>query len=235
MSKSVKIPLILISISGIIILILYHMFDFSEYLISEKPAVIESASDTTYQTEIQQIRRLEIDNSFWRQRIDMAQDKSIDLLVDLHRKEMSIEIGGVLVYTSNMYNYILNTNLKNVLYREDYLSWLKMPRTLENEWASIAKEPIQIRDIRPRSENESVLTHFRNPEAERESYIKLYFSGQLEIVLRQVDSVPDSLRATDIPVTKNEYVLEMFVSKTTANIIFRALVTGESSLALRPD
>jgi hypothetical protein len=236
MIKVIKISLfIVIFLSGVILIVLFMFFDYQDLLLTSNPVDIQVMSDIPEMSDSLLLRQMEIDNIYWSKRIEMARDKSIDMLVDLVSKEICLEINGVLVYTATIKNYIFNSHLRKMLEGNGYKSWLSESRLLENEWASIAKEPIQIRDIRPRSEDETILTHFRDPEAENEARIILHYSGQLTIILRQIEPVPDSLRATDIPVVNKPYMIELFVSKISACTIFRALKAGESSLAIRSE
>ena len=227
--------LIVIILSGIILIAMLIFFDRQDILLTSNTVDVKFIYDIPEVSDSLLLRHLEIENIYWSKRIEMASDKSIDMLVDLVSKEICLEINGVLVYTATIINYIFNSHLRKMLQGYDYKSWLNESRLLENEWASIAKEPIQIRDIRPRSEGETILTHFRDPEAENEARIILYFSGQLTLILRQVEPVPDSLRATDIPAVNKPYMIELFVSKTSAKTIFRAIKTGETMMVLRPE
>ena len=236
MIKAFKISLFIVTfLSGVILIVLFIFFDYQDLLLTSNPVDIQVMSDIPEVSESLLIRNLEIDNIYWAKRIDMARDKSIDILVDLVSKEICLEINGVLVYSATIKNYIFNSHLRRMLEGNGYKSWLNESRLLDKEWASIAKEPIQIRDIRPRSEGETILTHFRDPEAENEARIILHFSGQLTIILRQIEPVPDSLRATDIPIVNKPYMIELFVSKTSVKSIFRAIKTGETMIAFRPE
>ena len=236
MVKFIKISLfIVIFLSGVILTVLFIFFDYQDLLLTSNPVDVQVISNIPEVSDSLLLRQLEIDNIYWSKRIAMARDKSIDILVDLVSKEICLEINGVLVYTATIKNYIFNSHLRKMMQGYGYKSWLNESRLLESEWASIAKEPIQIRDIRPRSEGKNILTHFRDPEAENEARIILHFSGQLTIILRQIEPVPDSLRATDIPVVNEPYMIELFVSKISAGTIFRALKAGESSLAIRSE
>jgi len=190
MIKVSKISLLIVTfLSGVILIVLFIFFDYQDLLLTSNPVDIQVMSDIPEVSDSLLIRHLEIDNIYWAKRIDMARDKSIDILVDLVSKEICLEINGILVYTATIKNYIFNSHLRRMLEGNGYKSWLNESRLLENEWASIAKEPIQIRDIRPRSEGETILTHFRDPEAENEARIILHFSGQLTLILRQVEPV----------------------------------------------
>ena len=196
---------------------------------------MEDFTDTDQISDSLKIRRLEIDNLYWKNRIEMANDKSIDLLIDFVSPEVSLEIEGILVYSAPVKNYIISSSLNNELANPSFKEWLNAPRLFENEWASVEKEPIQIRTIGPRSAGESMLTHFRDSEAEKESHIILNYSGRLTIILRQLELVADSLKAANIPIVDNPYVLEIFLSKTSVNTIYRALEAGTSQLSLRPE
>jgi len=232
--KNFKISLILIIIIFVITFgILFFQYDIKDILYSSKPVEMEEFTDTDQISDSLKIRRLEIDNLYWKNRIEMANDKSIDLLIDLVSPEVSVEIKGVLVYSAPVKNYIISSSLNSELANPSFKEWLNAPHILENEWASVAKEPIQIRAIGPRSQGENMLTHFRDSEAEKESHIILSYSNRLTIIMRQIELVADSLKAANIPIVDDPYVLEMFLSKSSVNTIYRALETGTSQLALR--
>lgn len=232
--KIIKISILLfvILLISTLIILLFH-YDIKDILYSSKPVEMEEFTDTDQISDSLKIRRLEIDNLYWKNRIEMANDKSIDLLIDLVSPEVSLEIKGVLVYNAPVKNYIISSSLNSELANRSFKEWLNAPHLLKNEWASVAKEPIQIRAIGPRSEGENILTHFRDFEAEKESHIILNYSNRLTIILRQIELVADSLKAANVPMVDDPYVLEMFLSKTSVNTIYRALETGSSQLALR--
>jgi hypothetical protein len=237
--KTFKISILLAFIVLISIAVIFFIrYDIKDILYSSKPVEpvkIEESTETDQISDSLKIRRLEIDNIYWKNRIEMAKDESIDLLIDLVSPELSLEIKGVLVYSAPVKNYIMSSQLISDLANPIFKEWLNSPRLLENEWGSVAKEPIQIRAIGPRSEGENILTHFRDSEAEKESHIILKYSGRLTIILRQLELVADSLKAVNVPMVDNPYVLEIFLSKTSVNTIYRALETGTSQLALRPE
>ncbi len=235
MLKFGRLIFLLVALATIFVFAIFFYANVHEITFGLKPAAVPVNADTSKisQTHIQ--RRLEIDNIYWSTRIQMAQDKSIDLLLDLVTKEISLEIKGVLVYTAEISNYIFSSHLQNTVSGANFKSWIGRLRTLKYEWASIAKEPIQVRDIRPRSEGENILTHFRDPESDYESYVILRFTDDFVLIMRQIESVPDSLRASGIPPLPYPDKLEVFVSRLTVNTIYRALNPGNSTLAIRPE
>jgi hypothetical protein len=234
--KSIKIFILLIIFLFISTsLILIFNYNIKDIVYSSKPVEVEELSDTDQISDTLRIRRLKIDNLYWKNRIEMANDKSIDLLIDLHSSEISLEIKGVLVYSAPVENFIMSAQLNRNLSQPTFTKWLNSPRLLEHEWGSIAKEPIQIRAIGPRSNGENMLTHFRDSETEKESHIILNYSGQTTIILRQTELIADSLKARSVPMIKDPFVIELFLAKTSVNTIYRALETGSSQMALRPE
>ena len=105
--KIIKISILLLVILLIItfIILLFH-YDIKDILYSSKPVEMEDFTDTDQISDSLKIRRLEIDNLYWKNRIEMANDKSIDLLIDFVSPEVSLEIEGILVYNAPVKNYI---------------------------------------------------------------------------------------------------------------------------------
>lgn len=181
------------------------------------------------------LNRLKIDNLYWSNRLEMAGDESIDLLLDLVTQQLLIEIQGVTVYSSPVTYYTLSDSLLWILAADSLYVWLSTPFKLKTEWATVAKEPIQIREIRPRSTGENGLTRFRDPEAEKYVSILLGFSGNLSVSLRQIEAAPDTLYKPESPTVSAPYHIELLIPRVSAQAIYRAISANSTSLAFRPE
>ena len=196
-------------------------FDHSAYT----PEYKESLADT--------IRRLRIDNLYWKNRLEMAEDESIDLLLDLVSRQIFIEIQGVNVYSSPVLYYTLNDSLQQFNSNDSVYKFLNHPLLLQSEQATIPKEPIQVREIRPRSDGENGLTHFRDPDSITYVNILLNFTGDLSITLNQVETAADPLNIPELPIRSSRFHIHVLLLRSSAETIYRAISIGHTSLALR--
>jgi hypothetical protein len=212
---------------------LFLQTDLKDFIASLNPSEPAFLDHTPEIPDSIVIRRLKIDNVFWANRLKLARDESIDLLVDLIDNQISLEIRGVLVYKASIRNYVMSESLRNLIISDNYLDWLQEPGLLNKEWATIAKEPIQIREIKTDGAVDSSLSRIRDPEADVESIVLLNFSNQLALKLRQIESVQDVLVLPDSTHSANPYLLEIFTSKNSVNTVFRALNCNSSQLAIR--
>jgi len=232
-SKIVKSIIVIACLFLLPVLYITQFVETSDIISSLNPTSVELDSPIHKSALADSIWQLTIDNIFWTHRIRMAKTESIDLLIDLMDNKVLLELQGVTIYTSTIYNYNYSDSLLDIQYDDRLLFLLKKKFILEQEWSSIAKEPIQIRDIGPRANGENILTHFRNPEDKKEIHIHLNFSNTLAVIFMQVESNPDSLNSIKIPSLDPKYQLEIYLSRNAAKTIYRAVKTGRTSLALR--
>ena len=223
----------LIVSAGILVIYLYNN---PEFLSSLDPSSTFEITMAEPELSPDSLRRLRLDNIFWTHRIELAQDKTIDLLLDLPARQILMEIQGVTVYSAPIVYYNPNDSLL-ALSRSDHItSWLEVPFLLESEQASIAKEPIQVKEIQVgASQDDDHMTRFRDPEKEEEVIINFFFNQRLTITLRQIEYMPgENSSAVRLP-EPSEYYLEIFLDQEAAKTIYRAVSVGQTGLALRPE
>ena len=221
----------------IIFLVILYYFQVYRTQPAADPAEVDQLAYSTESAESlpDTLRRLSIDNLYWENRLAMAADKSIDLLLDLVSRQIFIEIQGVTVYSTPVLYYTTNDSLQRLMASDSLLNWLSQSCMLQSEWATVAKEPIQVREIRPRSEGENGLTHFRDPEDDTYVNILLGFSGNLCLSLKQIEADTNPAIKAQLPVQHARFRIEVFVTRSSALTIYRAIAVNSTNLSIRPE
>ena len=219
-------------IAIIIILLLYipwiPLFEI------EKPTQFVNVTPDLANTDSQLVSQLRSERQFWQNRLQLAESNTINLLLNLDKNEVILELRGVTLFTCKIQNTIINQSLTEIIDGSNNVPWLSNPLVLRNEWATLAKEPIQVREIRPRSELENVLTHLRDPEDEIEAHVFLQFSDSLLLSLKQVE--PGFVKSPDKFSGFGEFEphhIELYLARTEVVALYRAVNIGETKLAIR--
>ena len=181
-----------------------------------------SSKDST----LQKLYFLQMEENFWQNRIKIAEDESINLVVDLVENNVILELKGVPLRINK---YIeLKRDFQHT--GQDLADWCAAPFTLVHEEASILKEPIRIRKL---PEESSKIEEGYNLEFLDETdpaFARLYFDRNLVIELIEHDiSVPDSLIKTE---TDKNWI-QFTMNKEDVIAIYRALPEN-TQLVLRP-
>lgn len=216
--------------------LLFYLKNNPDLMSSLEPSSTIEISTGTSESEHDSLRRLQLDNNYWTHRIQLAQDKSIDLLLDLPARQILLEIQGVTVYSASIVYYNPNDALLALTGSERLSTWLAEPFLLVNEQASIAKEPIQVREIQVGADpSDDHMTRIREPEKDEEVIINLFFDRKLSITLRQIEFIPENRSDMIHMPDSTEYYLEIYLDKEAAKTIFRAVSIDQTGLALRPE
>ena len=229
-----------LSLAFLSAIIIIYVFNNPDLISSLDPTSTETDIVKESPVETDSLRRLKLDNLYWTRRLELAADKSIDLLVDLPANEVLLEMQGVTVFITPIIYHNNNDALLNLCMSRELQDWLSKSFVLTSEWATITKEPIQIRDIRPGTTNsDDILIRLREPETEQDVVIFYGFSNQLTLAIKQVDnisdSVADSIRIIENQISASPYYLEIFIDHEAAKTIYRALSVEQTGLALRPE
>jgi hypothetical protein len=181
------------------LLILPALFVGYAYLISTesyKPAAeiggskepVTVSIDASQQTEVQKIIQLEKENNFEKNRLDLANQDSIYMIVDIPARKIAIEIKGVQVRTASILRVEMDQKL--ALFSHERLSpWLSEPFNLKKHISTIPKIPIVVKDApKDTIEAQKISTKPLPPDSSV-VYTSLYFNKNLILEINQ-DALP---------------------------------------------
>jgi len=181
----------------------------------------------------QKLIDLEMEELFWKNRVSMSRDVSIDLVIDLVDSIMSLEIKGVPVRKTKISAYQISNSILYLKWYTAYKSWLASPFHLKQDSiTTIPKEPVFIKDLSTTPlEAFDDWTYFTRLENERSIHYLLEFDRGLMIWIDQENdsvAVHDSLSRPELL----GHWIKMVIPAPDAKAIYRALNTS-SALALR--
>jgi hypothetical protein len=173
----------------------------------------------TVDTTWQKLNFLQMEEYFWQNRLKMAEDETIDLIIDLVEDKVVLEVKGVPL--RNITYDVLKRDFR--ITGQDLVQWCASPFILIREESTIPKEPIRIRRL---PEESSKIEEGYNLEFLNETgpvFIRLYFDRSIEVeFIEHGISIPDSL-------TKNFTRLnwmQITLNRDDIIAIFRALPTN---------
>lgn len=198
-----------------------------------------SSSPSRFPEEIQKdslqqrLIDLEIEEAFWKNKVSMSQDASIDLAIDLTDSMMYLEIKGVPVRKTKIITCQISNSVLSLKMFSAYRTWLANPFKLKRDSiSSIPKEPVFIKDLSTTPlESFDDWTYFTRLENEGSVHFLLEFDRGLVI---QVDQDQDTL-SVESPFQEPElhgHWIKVVIPAIDAKAIYRALNTS-STLSLR--
>ena len=166
---------------------------------------------------------LKVQELFWKNRIELAREPYFVLTADLQDSLITLDMQGVQIHQARISGIQISQELYDSLYHPSLLRWLGTPFILENQDATVAKEPIQERFIASRREAESQLIHLREPEDSSYVSITLEFDRQLTLNLKECEG--DSVNYPLFPEVRKESGnrITVYLSRLDALAIYRAL------------
>jgi len=94
-----------------------------------------------------QLIDLEIKKNFWKNKINLADQDQYNIFIDLSDSLISIDISGITAHTAKIFDFEIADNFKVLRQNEKIVRMFKEPFHLMDEWASIPKNPIRVKDI----------------------------------------------------------------------------------------
>jgi len=133
---------------------------------------------------------LQMEEKFWKNRIKLADNKTIHLIVDLVENCVLIEVKGVPLRVSE-YD-ILKRDFQTA--GQSLVKWCSNPFTLIREESSTPKEPIRIRRLPEETSKIEEGYNLEFLEETEPAFVRLYFDRSLVIEFIEHNiSIPDSL------------------------------------------
>jgi hypothetical protein len=90
---------------------------------------------------------LQIKKNFWKNKIKLADQDHYNLFIDLSESMVTLEISGIIAHSSTVSNFEVSENFQSLNRNEQIVKMLQEPFHLMEEWASVPKDPIRIKDI----------------------------------------------------------------------------------------
>lgn len=185
--------------------------------------LIPEQLDSLQQTYIE----LGIEELFWRNRVTMSRDASIDLAIDLVDSTVYLDIKGVTLRKTRISQYLLSRSILYLKSYPAYKTWLSRPFVLKQDTvSSLPKEPVFIKDLATYPlEYFDDWTYFTRLEDEGPVHYLLEYDRGL---LVQVDQDSDAVSTTELP----DHWIQISIPAVDAKAIYRALAIP-SELSLR--
>lgn len=128
--------------------------------------------------------------NFLQNRLHLARQDSIYLVLNLNDSLLDIEIKGLDVHRCKLHGIEVTNRLK-VATHHDMLNWLNKPFTLRYELATIPKVPILVVDA-PKDTTEAAKLPKKPLEPEKTAvFLTLMFDRGLVVQIEQVEEVPE--------------------------------------------
>jgi hypothetical protein len=121
----------------------YTVFEPEKNVLPEKSQAVE---DPVLKLN-QRLVDLEIIKNFWKNKIELANQDQYNIFIDLSDSLISLEMSGITAHSAKILNFEIAQNLKSLKQSKDIIKMLREPFHLLDEWASIPKNPIRIKDI----------------------------------------------------------------------------------------
>lgn len=150
----------------------------------------QKASVAADLSTILKIHQKELQLNYLQNRLRLARQDSIYLVLNLNDSLLDIEIKGLPVHRCKLLG-IESTNRLKVAKHDEMLRWLEKPFTLQHELATIPKVPILVVDA-PKDTTEAAKLPKKPLEPEKTSvFLALMFDRGLVLQIEQVEVVPE--------------------------------------------
>ncbi len=170
--------------SPVIIVILLFLILPLTCAYNESPSPETSAKDKkSVKKSEANLGELETEEHFWKNRIKLAKDDSIYLVINLRDSLAILEIKGVPLRESRIITY----DKSSLLTAGDRFRQVESPYTLQNDWATVTKAPIKVK-IAPRDTIEAGKAEQQQIyNEESDVSYTLLFDHDMRVEIRQSD------------------------------------------------
>ncbi|MDP3441313.1 MAG: hypothetical protein Q8T08_00495, partial [Ignavibacteria bacterium] len=162
--------------------------------------------DSEQKTALHNILLKEQELQFQQNRLLLAKQDSIYMIVDLSDSLVSLEIKGLKVKSCKIHSYVLTNHIAAAQY-ENLRQWMKAPFTLKGELATIPKVPVLFIDA-PKDTAEAARLPRKPLEPENDIVnFTLLFSNRLALQVEQFEPpLPEDLEKLTIYQKQNDSV-----------------------------
>jgi hypothetical protein len=197
---------------------------------------VQETMTTTSSTPEERLLKLEIKRIFWKNRLHMARDESLDLVLDLEDSVLTLEIKGVPLRDCKIKKFFYSQKLADLRKNSSVIPWLSQPFFLMEDWSNIPKEPVKMRQIgSDDSTTENILDFYKEDIQEVE--VVLLFNNGLSLYMGQnADEIFQDSSITN-PGERNISIEEAYwvrinLPAPDAKAIYRSL-SNKSELSFR--
>ncbi len=199
------------------------------------------------------LTHLELEKTFWNSRISLAKDDHHHLVLNLPDSALYLDIKGTTVHECPLNKYSISGTIMSLLKTDQAKQWLQKPFQLEDEWATIPKRPIRVKDISYAGWEADSLDFSPSDTDTTDVFIILRFSRDLTLGLKQAkevtssdpflihqkDSDPDSTLLENTTNEKKQFSqllsghwIDVSVTRSDAISIFRAITKNSKIILL---
>jgi len=207
--------------------------------------------ESEYALLSEELAALEREEIFWKNRIEIAKNDQFNLILNIPDSLLELEIRGISVQQSKIQCYTLCPELNKNKDKWGSIKWLRQPVSLREQWATIPKRPIRVRDISTMQNLADSLNFTPASDDSEDVSIILVWSRNLSIGISQIkeplsdnpflyrnieqesvstqSSVTDSVRFGDL--LQKDWI-SIKIRRLDVTAIYRAL-SEKSQLAIR--
>jgi hypothetical protein len=159
---------------------------------------------------------LKKEEAFWSNRLRLAEDKSIDLIIDMVQQEIILEVKGVPLRHARYAQSRGDIRQRT----QELLQWSSQNFLLIRDEASIPKEPIHIRRLPEETSKLEEGYDFNFVDDVPTVFVRLNFDPDLELeFLESGKSIPDSLAKFE----RRKNWLQFTMNRSDIIAVYRAL------------
>jgi hypothetical protein len=175
-----------------------------------------------------EIQDLQLQEQYWINRIELAQDDSIGLTINLQDSVVTLDLKGIELRTCPVYTYRLSPSLSNMKQHSKFQSFYTSILTLERQQATIPKAPVILREIEVGKPVLEDLSFLNRAFDSTEVVLDLTFNQALHIRFQEPHIYWPEFHSAGLPVQKHylkffAYWIEIQLAAHDLRAIYRAL------------
>ena len=159
----------------------YTIFEREEKFLPEKTPIVIDPLEVLDQ----QLIDLEISKNFWENKIKLADQDHYNVFINLSDSLISLEMSGITAHDSKILNFEIAENIRLQRRNKDIVRLFKEPFHLLDEWASIPKDPLRVKDISGYQWDPDSLNFVPSRTDTEFVFIVLKCSGNFSIMISQ--------------------------------------------------
>ena len=150
---------------------------------------------------------LDIQKNFWKNKIKLADQDQYNLFINLSDSLISLEMNGITAHHAQILNYNLSDSIRSQRQSQDIIKLLSEPLEILDQWASIPKEPIRVKDITGYKWNPDSLSFVPDQIDTEFVFIVFKCSKNISIMISQRSIIGDMPSyITSDPLTRFEFI-----------------------------
>ena len=159
----------------------YTIFERTKKNLPEKSPVIV---DPLVELD-QRLIDLEISKNFWENKIKLADQDQYNIFINLSDSLVSLEMSGITAHNAKISNFQIAEDIQIQRGNKDIIRMFRDPFHLLDEWASIPKDPLRVKDISGYQWNPDSLNFVPSRTDTEFVFIVLKCSGNFSLMISQ--------------------------------------------------